>query len=297
VTQHASSPIGVLQPGGARRPRPVRLREPSILPGFNLSLGVTLAYVGAVVVLPLAALAIRPWEIGLSGIWRTLTDERVAAALRLSFSLSAYAALLNAALGLLVAWTLTRYEFPGRRLLDALVDLPFALPTAVAGIALTALYAPTGPLGAIAGKLGFKTAYSPLGIFIALVFIGLPFVVRALQPVLQDLDREVEEAAQTLGASDLQRVGLVVFPALAPALISGVTLAFARAVGEYGSVVFIAGNMPMKTEIAPLLIVIKLEQYDYAGAAAVGLAMVVISFGTLVLINTAQLVLARRGRR
>jgi sulfate transport system permease protein len=192
---------------------------------------------------------------------------------------------------------LVRYEFPGRRLLDAMVDLPFALPTAVAGIALTALYAPTGPLGSLAEKVGLKTAYSPLGIFIALVFIGLPFVVRAVQPVLQDLDREVEEAAQTLGASDFQRIVHVVLPALAPALISGVTLAFARAVGEYGSVVFIAGNMPMKTEIAPLLIVIKLEQYDYAGAAAVGLAMVIISFGALILINMAQLLLARRGRR
>jgi sulfate transport system permease protein len=287
----------VVRPGGARRPRLLRLREPSILPGFGLSIGVTLAYLGAIVLVPLAALAIRPWEIGLSGVWRTLTDERVAAALKLSFSLSAYAALLNAGLGLLIAWTLTRYEFPGRRLLDALVDLPFALPTAVAGIALTAIYAPTGPLGSIAAKLGFKTAYSPLGIFIALVFIGLPFVVRALQPVLQDLDREVEEAAQTLGASDLQRAVLVILPTLAPALISGVTLAFARAVGEYGSVVFIAGNMPLKTEIAPLLIVIKLEQYDYAGAAAVGLAMVAISFGALVAINTAQLLIARRGRR
>jgi sulfate transport system permease protein len=284
-------------PGGIRRSRLVRLREPSILPGFGLSIGVTLAYLGAIVILPLIALAIRPWEIGLSGVWRTLTDERVAAALKLSFSLSAYAALLNAGLGLLIAWTLCRYEFPGRRLLDALVDLPFALPTAVAGIALTALYAPTGPLGSIAGKLGLKTAYSPLGIFIALVFIGLPFVVRALQPVMQDLDREVEEAAQTLGASDLQRVVFVILPALAPALISGVTLAFARAVGEYGSVVFIAGNMPLKTEIAPLLIVIKLEQYDYAGAAAVGLAMVAISFGALIGINAAQLLIARRGRR
>jgi len=211
--------------------------------------------------------------------------------------LSLYAALTNAVSGLLVAWVLVRYEFPGRRLLDAIVDMPFALPTAVAGIALTALYAPTGPLGALAEKVGLKTAYSPLGIFIALVFIGLPFVVRTVQPVLQDLDHEVEEAAQTLGASDLQRVVHVVFPALAPALISGVTLAFARAVGEYGSVVFIAGNMPMKTEIAPLLIVIKLEQYDYAGAAAVGLAMVIISFGALILINTVQLLLARRGRR
>lgn len=286
-----------LAPPGGVRPRRARFREPSILPGFGLSLGVTLAYLGAIVILPLTALAIRPWEIGLSGVWRTLTDERVAAALKLSFSLSAYAALLNAVLGLLIAWTLVRYEFPGRRLLDALVDLPFALPTAVAGIALTALYAPTGPLGAAAARLGLKTAYSPLGIFIALVFIGLPFVVRALQPVMQDLDREVEEAAQTLGASDLQRIALVVLPTLAPALISGVTLAFARAVGEYGSVVFIAGNMPMRTDIAPLLIVIKLEQYDYAGAAAVGLAMVVIAFGALILINAAQLFIARRGRR
>jgi sulfate transport system permease protein len=182
-------------------------------------------------------------------------------------------------------------------LLDAIVDLPFALPTAVAGIALTAIYAPNAPLGELAAKFGIKTAYSPVGIFIALVFIGLPFVVRALQPVMQDLDREVEEAAQTLGASDWQRVLYVVFPALAPALISGVTLAFARAVGEYGSVVFIAGNMPMKTEIAPLLIVIKLEQYDYAAAAAVGMAMVLISFGALIVINTAQLLIARRGRR
>jgi len=292
------SPAGVVgAAGGVARPRLLRLREPSILPGFGLSLGVTLAYLGLIVILPLTALAIRPWELGLSGVWATLTDERVAAALKLSFSLSAYAALANAGFGLLIAWTLVRYEFPGRRLLDALVDLPFALPTAVAGIALTALYAPAGPLGALAAKVGLKTAYSPLGIFIALVFIGLPFVVRSLQPVLQDLDREVEEAAETLGASDLQRVVQVVLPALAPALISGVTLAFARAVGEYGSVVFIAGNMPLKTEIAPLLIVIKLEQYNYAAAAAVGLAMVAISFGALILINVAQLVLARRGRR
>jgi sulfate transport system permease protein len=275
----------------------VRWREPSILPGFGLSIGVTLAYLGAIVIIPLAALAIKPWELGAAGVWAALSDARVAAALKLSFSLSAYAALLTAFVGLLIAWVLVRYEFPGRRLLDAMVDLPFALPTAVAGIALTALYAPTGPLGALAAKIGVKTAYSPVGIFIALVFIGLPFVVRALQPVMQDLDREVEEAAQTLGASDWQRVRHVVFPALAPALISGVTLAFARAVGEYGSVVFIAGNMPMKTEIAPLLIVIKLEQYDYAGAAAVGLAMVVISFGGLILINAAQLLLAGRGRR
>jgi sulfate transport system permease protein len=282
---------------GPWKPPLTRWRSPSILPGFGLSLGITLAYLAAIVILPLTALALRPWELGFEGVWRTLTDERVARALALSFSLSLYAALLNAVLGLLVAWTLVRYEFPGRRFLDALVDLPFALPTAVAGIALTAIYAPNGPLGELAAKVGIKTAYSPLGIFIALVFIGLPFVVRALQPVMQDLDKEVEEAAQTLGASDLQRVLFVIAPALAPALISGVTLAFARAVGEYGSVVSIAGNMPMKTEIAPLLIVIKLEQYDYAAAAAVGLAMLAISFGALILLNIAQLLIARRGKR
>ncbi|MDB5442292.1 MAG: cysT [Phenylobacterium sp.] len=278
------------------RPRPFRWKEPSILPGFRLSLGITLAYLGLIVVVPLAALAIRPWELGLAGVWHALAQPRVTAALKLSFGLSALAALLNAPLGVLIAWTLTRYTFPGRRLLDALVDLPFALPTAVAGIALSAIYAPNGPLGALAAKVGIKTAYSPLGIFIALVFIGLPFVVRSLQPVLQDLDRDVEEAAQTLGATSLQRVVLVVLPALAPALISGVSLAFARAVGEYGSVVFIAGNLPMRTEIAPLLIVIKLEQYDYAGAAAVGLAMVVISFAILIAINLLQTRLAARGR-
>ena len=277
-----------------------RLRRPwvehSILPGFGVSLGVTLTYLGAIVVLPLIALAIRPWELGPLGVWHALTAPRVAAALRLSFGLSALAALVNAPLGMLLAWTLTRYEFPGRRILDALVDLPFALPTAVAGIALTALYAPTGPLGAVAAKLGLKTAYSPLGIFIALVFIGLPFVVRALQPVLQELDKEVEEAATTLGAGSLQRAVLVILPTLAPSLISGVSLAFARAVGEYGSVIFIAGNLPGISEIAPLLIIIKLEQYDYAGAAAVGLAMVAISFGSLILINLLQLFLAGRGR-
>ncbi len=273
-----------------------RWREPSILPGFGLSLGITLVWVGAIVVLPLAALALRPWELGLAGVWQALSAPRVAAALKLSFGLSALAALVNAPLGLLTAWSLTRYAFPGRRLLDALVDLPFALPTAVAGIALTTLYAPTGPLGAVAAKFGLKTAYSPLGIFIALVFIGLPFVVRSLQPVMEDLDTEVEEAARTLGAGDLQRIVLVVLPALLPALISGVSLAFARAVGEYGSVVFIAGNLPMKTEIAPLLIVIKLEQYDYAGAAAVGLAMVMVAFAALAALNAVQIAVARRGR-
>ena len=284
--------------GGAAR-KALRLsawKEPSILPGFGVGLGITLAYLGIIVVLPLTALAIRPWELGLSGVWHAVTEPRVAAALKLSFGISALAALLNAPLGLLIAWTLVRYQFPGRRILDALVDLPFALPTAVAGIALTAIYAPNGPLGSLFAKVGIKTAYSPLGIFIALVFIGLPFVVRSLQPVMQDLDAEVEEAAQTLGATTLQRVVRVVLPALAPALISGVSLAFARAVGEYGSVVFIAGNLPMKTEIAPLLIVIKLEQYDYAGAAAVGLAMLAISFSALIVFNLVQTWMAGRGR-
>jgi sulfate transport system permease protein len=297
VTDQLSSPSSpVLTGGAARRPRLSAWKEPSILPGFGVSVGITLTYLGLIVVVPLAALALRPWELGLAGVWHALSEPRVAAALRLSFGLSALAALLNAPLGLLIAWTLTRYAFPGRRLLDAFVDLPFALPTAVAGIALTAIYAPNGPIGSLFAKIGVKTAYSPLGIFIALVFIGLPFVVRSLQPVLQDVDREVEEAAQTLGATSIQRVVLVVLPALLPALISGVSLAFARAVGEYGSVVFIAGNMPLKTEIAPLLIVIKLEQYDYAGAAAIGLAMVVIAFGALIVINGVQTWLAGRGR-
>jgi sulfate/thiosulfate transport system permease protein len=276
--------------------RRLRWVEPSILPGFPLAMGITLAYLGAIVVLPLAALALKPWELGLDGVVAALAEPRVAAALKLSFGLSALAALISAPLGLVLAWTLVRYRFPGRRILDAMVDLPFALPTAVAGIALTALYAPNGPLGEIAACFGIKTAYSPLGILIALVFIGLPFVVRAVQPVLEDLDQEVEEAAKTLGATDLQRIVFVVLPALAPAMLSGASLAFARAVGEYGSVVFIAGNVPFVTEIAPLLIVIKLEQYDYAGAAAVGLAMVAISFGALTAINALQLFLARRGR-
>jgi sulfate transport system permease protein len=278
---------------------PARLRgwrERSVLPGFPLALGVTLAWLGLIVLLPLTALALRPWELGPAGVWKTLTEPRVLAALRLSFGLSALAALLNAPLGLMTAWTMVRYEFPGRRVLDALVDLPFALPTAVAGIALTALYAPNGPLGALAARVGIKIAYTPLGIFIALVFIGLPFVVRQVQPVLMDFDREVEEAAQTLGATPRQRFLAVMLPAIAPALLSGVGLAFARAVGEYGSVIFIAGNMPFKSEIAPLLIVGKLEQFDYAGAAAIGLAMVLISFGALAAVSAVQGVLARRGR-
>ena len=248
-------------------------------------MGITLTYLGAIVILPLIALALRPWELGVSGVFHALTTPRVAAALKLSFGLSALAALLNAPLGLLLAWTLTRYQFPGRRILDALVDLPFALPTAVAGIALTAIYAPTGPLGGLLAKVGIKAAYSPLGIFIALVFVGMPFVVRSMQPVLQDLDREVEEAAQTLGANAIQRAVQVILPTLAPSLVSGVSLAFARAVGEYGSIVFISANKPFSTEIAPYLIVYRLEDYDVLGATAVAAVLLVISFVILIGIN------------
>ena len=271
-----------------------RWREAGVLPGFGLSITITLTWLGVIVLIPLAALAIRPWELGLDGIWRTLTDERVVASFRLSFGGAAIAAAVDAALGLIVAWALVRYRFPGRRLLDAMVDLPFALPTAVAGIALTAIYAPNGPLGALFAMVGIKTAYSPLGVVIALTFIGLPFVVRSVQPVLEDVDREVEEAARTLGASDRQRILRVVLPAVLPALLAGVGLAFARAVGEYGSVIFIAGNLPMVSEIAPLLIVIKLEQYDYAGAAAVGMGMLVTSFAILLALNMVQTALTRR---
>jgi sulfate transport system permease protein len=267
------------------------------LPGFGLSLGVTLTWLSLIVLIPLSALAIRPWENGAAHVWATLTDERVLASLRVSFLTAAAAAAVNAPIGLLIAWVLVRYRFPLRRFIDALVDLPFALPTAVAGIALTAIYAPNGPLGALFDKIGIKTAYSPVGIFIALVFIGLPFVVRSVQPVLEDLSTDIEEAAETLGASAFQRVFLVVLPHVWPALLGGVGLAFARAVGEYGSVIFIAGNLPLKTEIAPLLIVIKLEQFDYAGAAAIGMAMLVLSFGVLIVFNFFQTLLLKRGSR
>ncbi|MDO8901503.1 MAG: sulfate ABC transporter permease subunit CysT [Phenylobacterium sp.] len=271
-------------------------RKDSVLPGFPLALGITLTWLSLIFLLPLSALLLRPWELGLSGFWTVVTDPRVLAALRISFGAAALAATINAGLGLLIAWVLSRYTFPGRRVVDALVDLPFALPTAVAGIALTAIYAPNGPLGAPLAELGIRIAYTPLGIVLALIFVGLPFVVRTVQPVLEDLDREVEEAARTLGATPRQTAWRVVLPALAPALLTGVGLAFARAAGEYGSVIFIAGNMPLRSEIAPLLIVIKLEQFDYAGAASVGLAMLALSFTGLLLLNTLQGVLARRGR-
>jgi len=271
-----------------------RWRKSSALPGFNLTLGFTLFYLSAVILIPLAALAIKPWSLGAGGVWNVITQPRVVHALELSFGGSAIGAAINIVFGLAVAWTLVRYDFPGKRLIDAFVDLPFALPTAVAGIALSTLYAPNGWLGAPLAALGIKAAYAPLGVIIALTFIGLPFVVRTLQPVLTDLGREAEEASATLGATRLQTFRRVVLPALLPALMTGGTLAFARAVGEYGSVIFIAGNLPMKSEIAPLLIVIKLEEFDYAGAAAIGLTMLVASFFILLVLNLIQRVLLAR---
>jgi sulfate transport system permease protein len=275
----------------------LRWREPSVLPGFWPALGFTVFYLSLIVLIPLAALIARPWEHGPDEFWRTVTDPRVLASLKLSFGASLAASLVNVVMGTITAWALVRYEFPGRRLLDAAVDLPFALPTAVAGIALATIYAPHGWVGALVAPLGIKIAYTPLGVFVALVAVGLPFIVRSVQPVLQDLDAEVEEAALTLGARPWQRARTVILPTVGPALITGFSLAFARAVGEYGSVIFIAGNMPMKSEIAPLLIIIKLSQFNYEGAAAVGLAMLVLSFSALLLINVTQLVFSRRGAR
>jgi sulfate/thiosulfate transport system permease protein len=269
------------------------LRRPSALPGFGITLGFAVSYLSLIVLLPLAVLVWRAGALGLDGIWRVATTPRVLAALEVSFAIAALSALVNAVFGTIVAWVLVRYEFPGKRLLDSAVDLPFALPTAVAGIALAALYAENGWIGALFAPWGVKIAYTPAGIFIALVFIGLPFVVRTVQPVLQDFDREVEEASATLGASRRQTLFRVVLPALVPALLTGVALAFARAVGEYGSVIFIAGNMPFVSEIAPLLIVTRLEEFDYAGAAAIATVMLVISFAVLLAINSLQ-ALARR---
>jgi sulfate transport system permease protein len=263
-------------------------RRPSALPGFGLTLGFTLFYLSAIVLIPLAALVIRPWSLGLDGVWSVVTQPRVLHALGLSFFASAIAACINTVFGLLVAWVLVRYEFPGKRLVDALVDLPFALPTAVAGIALSALYAQNGWLGAPLAAIGIKVAYTPLGVVMALIFIGQPFVVRTLEPVIADAGREAEEAGATLGATRFQILGRIVIPSLAPALITGTAMAFARAIGEYGSVIFIAGNLPMKSEIAPLLIIIKLEQFDYAGAAAVGLVMLALSFVLLLALNAIQ---------
>ena len=263
-------------------------KRPSVLPGFGITLGFAVAYLSIIVLLPLSALVLRPATLGLDGFLGVLTDSRVLAALRLSFGAAFIAALVNAFFGLIVAWILVRYDFPGKRVVDALVDLPFALPTAVAGIALATIYAPNGWIGSLVAPLGIKIAFTPLGVLLALIFIGLPFVVRSLQPVLQDLDKEVEEAAVSLGANRAQTFRLVILPAILPALLTGFALAFARAVGEYGSVIFIAGNMPLVSEIAPLLIVIKLEQFDYAGAAAIGVIMLAASFLILLVINLVQ---------
>jgi sulfate transport system permease protein len=272
----------------------MRHKSRSVLPGFGLSLGITCTYLSLMVLLPLATVFVRTADLSWAAFLHTVTDPRVVASYRVTFGASLAAAVINSVFGLLVAWVLVRYRFPGRRLVDAMVDLPFALPTAVAGIALTTLYTPSGWVGAYLEPLGIKVSYTWIGITIALIFIGLPFVVRTVQPVLDDLEVEVEEAAASLGAQRWQTFARVVFPTIAPALLTGFALAFARALGEYGSVVFIAGNMPMKTEIVPLLIITKLEQYDYAGATSVAVVMLVVSFLLLLAINLLQWAARRR---
>jgi len=274
--------------------RAISLRHRSVIPGFGLTLGFTLFYLGLLVLLPLSAVIAKASGLTWEQFWSIATSERVVASYLLSFGASLAAAGVNVVFGFIVAWVLTRYSFPGKKLIDALVDLPFALPTSVAGIALTSLYAQNGWLGQLLEPLGIKVAYSPLGIVVALTFIGLPFVVRTLQPVMEELDRETEEAAASLGASRRRTFFRILLPGLTPALITGFTLAFARGVGEYGSVVFISGNMPMQTEIAPLLIMTKLEQYDYAGATAIAAVMLIVSFILLLFTNYMQWRASRR---
>ncbi|WP_421855835.1 sulfate ABC transporter permease subunit CysT [Marinomonas sp.] len=265
------------------------LRQFSVLPGFGLSLGYTLVYLSLIVLVPISAIFIFTSQLSLSEYWQVVTSPRVMASYQLSFGTSFLAAAINAVFGVLLAWCLVRYSFPGKRIVDALIDLPFALPTAVAGIALTALYAQNGWLGQIIeGYFGIKVAFTPIGILIALVFIGLPFVVRTVQPVLEEIDTELEEAASSLGANRWQACRYVVLPVLLPAIMTGFALAFARAVGEYGSVIFIAGNIPMVSEITPLMIISKLEQYDYTGATAIASVMLIVSFILLLLINLLQ---------
>jgi sulfate transport system permease protein len=260
----------------------------NVLPGFNLTMGYTLLYLSLIVLIPLAAAFVKTSSLTWTEFWGVITTPRVLASYRVTFLTSLLAALVNLCFGLLVAWVLVRYAFFGKRIVDALVDLPFALPTAVAGIALTALYAPNGWVGRLVAPLGLKVAYTPLGIWVALTFIGLPFVVRTIQPVLEQSDKELEEAAASLGANRWQTFRRVILPPLWPAMLTGFALAFARALGEYGSVVFISGNMPMKTEITPLLIITKLEQYDYTGATAIAVVMLVVSFFLLLCINLLQ---------
>jgi len=266
----------------------ISLKQRSVLPGFGITMGLTLLYLSLIVLIPLSAIFLKTALLTWTQFWRTVTDPRVVASYRLSFGASLAGAAINVVFGLLTAWVLVRYRFPGKRIVDALVDLPFALPTAATGITLTAVYAGNGWIGRHLEPLGIKIAFTPLGVVIALTFIGLPFVVRTVQPVLQDVEAELEEAAASLGAGRWQIFTRVILPMIFPAALTGFTLAFARAVGEYGSVIFIAGNMPMRTEIAPLLIVTKLEQYDYAGATAIAVVMLVASFVLLLTINLLQ---------
>ena len=273
---------------------PLTFRRRRTLPGFRLSLGFTLFYLGTLVLVPLLALIIRPWSLGLHGFWTAMTAPRVLASLRLSFGVALAACVIDSIFGLIIAWVPVRYRFTGKGLLDALIDLPFALPTAVAGIALSTLYAPNGWIGGILMSYGIKIAYTPWGVLVAMIFIALPFSVRTIQPVLAELGRDSEEAAATLGATRLQTIFRVALPMLLPAILTGAALAFARAVGEYGSIIFIAGNLPGISEIAPLLIVIKLEQYDYAGAAGVGVVMLAASFIMLLALNALQSWAAKR---
>jgi sulfate transport system permease protein len=273
------------------------LFKQSVIPGFGVTLGFTLAYLGLIVLIPLSAVIWKTTDLSWLQFWETISEPRVVASLKLSFGAALIAAAINAFFGMILAWALVRYSFPGKKIVDTLVDLPFALPTAVAGIALTAIYAKNGWLGQFLEPLGLKIAFTPIGIMIALIFIGLPFVVRTVQPVLEDLDKEIEEAAASLGANRAQTIFKVVLPIILPALLTGFALAFARAVGEYGSVIFIAGNLPMVSEIAPLMIITKLEQYDYSGATSIAVVMLILSFVLLLVVNTLQAWTAKRTGR
>ncbi len=285
----------ILHPAAGPAARPA-CKRPGVLPGFGISMGYAVFYLSVLVLIPLAALPIKSAQLGWTGFWEAVIAPRVLASYQLTFGAALLAALVNLVFGSIVAWVLVRYRFSGKKIVDALVDLPFALPTAVAGIALTALYSKNGWLGApLEQWLGLKVAFTPLGIVVALIFIGVPFVVRTVQPVLEDIEREIEEAAASLGAGRWQTLRRVLLPVLTPALLTGFALAFARAVGEYGSVVFIAGNMPMVSEITPLLIIVKLEQFDYAGAAAIATVLLAVSFVLLLIINLLQGWQARRG--
>ncbi len=268
--------------------RPIKLKQQSVIPGFGLTMGITILYITLLILIPVAMVFVNSSALGLKSFWEIAASPRVLASLKVSFGTAFLAASINAVFGLLMAWVLERYSFPGKKLIDGLIDLPFALPTAVAGISLTTLYAPNGWLGRFFEPLGIKISYTPLGITVALIFISFPFVIRTVQPVLHSFDTEVEEAAACLGASRFQTFRKIIIPELLPALITGFALSFARALGEYGSVVFISGNMPMKTEITPLLIRTKLEQYDYAGGTAVAAIMLIISFIMLLVINLFQ---------